>query len=62
MLETKSLNVALSRELSIKALIIPILLVLFVHVLYRKNTKKEIESKCFKFIWDGKPEKVKRNT
>jgi hypothetical protein len=24
--------------------------------------KKEIESKCFKFIWNGKPDKVKRNT
>jgi nucleoside diphosphate kinase len=23
--------------------------------------KKEIESKCFKFIWNGKPDKVKRN-
>ena len=22
---------------------------------------KEIEKKCFKFIWNGKPEKVKRN-
>jgi hypothetical protein len=24
--------------------------------------RKEIESKCFKFIWGGKPDKVKRNT
>ena len=24
--------------------------------------RKEIESKCFKFIWDDKPDKVKRNT
>jgi len=56
MVETKSLNVALGKELSIKALNIPILLVLFVHVLYRKNTpKKKIESKCFKYNWDGKP-------
>ena len=38
MVETKSLNVALGKELSIKVLIIPILLVWFVHVLYRKNT------------------------
>jgi nucleoside diphosphate kinase len=22
---------------------------------------KEIEKKCFKFIWNGKPDKVKRN-
>jgi hypothetical protein len=27
-----------------------------------KKYRKEIESKCFKFIWDGKPDKVKRNT
>ena len=32
-------------------------------MLFQKNTKKEIESKCFKFIsWNGKPDKVKRNT
>ena len=31
-------------------------------MLYRKNTKKDIEIKCFKFIWNGKPDKVKRNT
>jgi hypothetical protein len=24
--------------------------------------KKEIESKCFKFIWNEKPDKVRRNT
>jgi hypothetical protein len=24
--------------------------------------RKEIESKCFKFIWEGKLDKVKRNT
>ena len=41
MLETKSLNVELSKELSIKVLILPILLVLFVHVLYRKIQKKD---------------------
>jgi hypothetical protein len=26
------------------------------------NIEKEIENNCFKFIWDGKPDKVKRNT
>jgi hypothetical protein len=26
------------------------------------KVKKEIESKCFKFIWNGKPDKVNRNT
>jgi hypothetical protein len=30
-------------------------------VLYPNNTKNEIESECFKFIWNGKPDKVKRN-
>jgi hypothetical protein len=24
--------------------------------------RKEIDSKCFKFIWNNKPDKVKRNT
>jgi hypothetical protein len=27
---------------------------------YTGKYKKEIESKYFKFIWDGKPEKVKK--
>jgi hypothetical protein len=31
-------------------------------VLFQKKYKKEIESKCFKFIWNGKPDKVKINT
>jgi hypothetical protein len=26
------------------------------------NFSQEIESKCFKFIWNGKPDKVNRNT
>jgi hypothetical protein len=26
------------------------------------KVKKMIESKCFKFIWNGKPDKVNRNT
>jgi hypothetical protein len=29
---------------------------------YTGKYKKEIESMCIKFIWNGKPFKVKRNT
>ena len=32
------------------------------HVSCQTNIEKEIENNCFKFIWDGKPDKVKRNT
>ena len=59
MLETKPLNVALSKELSIKLL----LYLFYLYCLFMCYTgiyKKEIESKYFKFIWDGKPEKVKK--
>ena len=31
-------------------------------VIPEKYKKKEIESKCFKFIWNGNPDKIKRNT
>jgi nucleoside diphosphate kinase len=29
---------------------------------YTSKVLKEIESNCFKFIWNGKPDKVNRNT
>jgi hypothetical protein len=44
----------------IKALVIPIFT--FVVSACVDKYRKENESKCFKFIWDGKPDKVKRNT
>ena len=31
-------------------------------VLFQKKYRKEIDSKCFKFICNNKPDKVKRNT
>jgi hypothetical protein len=43
----------------IKALVIPIFT--FVACVVPDKYRKEIESKCFKFIWNGKPDKVKRN-
>ena len=46
----------------IKTLIMPILLSFLVHMCYTGKNKKDIEIKCFKFIWNGKPDKVKRNT
>ena len=44
----------------IKVLVIPIFN--FVACVVPDKYRKEIESKSFKFIWDGKPNKVKRNT
>ena len=44
----------------IKALVIPIFT--FVVSACVDKYRKENESKRFKFIWDGKPDKVKRNT
>jgi len=47
----------------IKALIIPIFtFIVSSCVIPEQYKKKEIEIKCFKFIWNGKPDKVKRNT
>jgi murein L,D-transpeptidase YcbB/YkuD len=44
----------------IKALVIPIFT--FVACVVPDKYRKEIESKCFKFLWNGRPDKVKRNT
>jgi hypothetical protein len=46
----------------IKALVIPIFTFVASACVVPDKYRKEIESKCFKFIWDGKPDKVKRNT
>ena len=46
----------------IKALVIPIFTFIASACVVPDKYRKEIESKCFKFIWDGKPDKVKRNT
>ena len=46
----------------IKALVIPIFTFVASSCVVPDKYRKGIESKCFKFIWDGKPDKVKRNT
>jgi hypothetical protein len=46
----------------IKALVIPIFTFVASACVLPDKYRKEIESKCFKFIWDGKPDKAKRNT
>ena len=45
----------------IKALVIPIFTFVASACVVPDKYRKEIESKCFKFIWDGKPNKVKRH-
>ena len=61
--EKRNLTI-LGKIMIIKALVIPIFTFVasacVVPDKYRKEI--EIESKCFKFIWDDKPDKVKRNT
>ena len=52
----------LGKVLIIKALITPIFTFIVSSCVIPEKYKKEIESKCFKFIWNGKPDKVKRNT
>jgi hypothetical protein len=56
------LSFSLGKVLIIKALIIPIFTFIVSSCVIPEKYKKEIESKCFKFIWNGKPDKVKRNT
>ena len=52
----------LGKIMIIKALVIPIFTFVASACVVPDKYRKEIESKCFKFIWDGKPDKVKRNT
>jgi hypothetical protein len=52
----------LGKIMIIKALVIPIFTFVASACVVQDKYRKEIESKCFKFIWDGKPDKVKRNT
>ena len=52
----------LCKVLIIKALIIPIFTFIVSSCLIPQKYKKGIESKCFKCIWNGKPDKVNRNT
>jgi hypothetical protein len=43
-------------------LIVPIFTYVASACVVPKKYRKEIDSKCFKFIWNNKPDKVKRNT
>ena len=52
----------LGKIMIIKALVIPIFTFVASACVVPDRYRKEIESKCFKFIWDGKPDKIKRNT
>ena len=51
----------LGKFLIIKSLILPLFTFLASACLVPDIYHKEIEKKCFKFIWNGKPDKVKRN-
>jgi hypothetical protein len=50
-----------SQVLIIKSLILPLFTFLASVCLVPDIYHKEIEKKCFKFAWNGKPDKVKRN-
>jgi hypothetical protein len=52
----------LEKIMIIKALVIPIFTFVSSACVVPDKYRKEIERKCFKFIWDGKPDKVKRTT
>lgn len=52
----------LGKIIIIKAFIIPIFTFVAGACVEPYKYRKEIENKCFKFIWECKPEKVKRNT
>jgi hypothetical protein len=52
----------LGKIMIIKALVIPIFTFVSSACVVPDKYRKEIERKCFKFIWDGKPDKVKRTT
>ena len=52
----------LGKALIIKALITPIFYFIVSSCVIPEKYKKEIKSKCFKFICNGKPDRVKRNT
>ena len=51
----------IGKILIIKALILPIFTFIGTACIIPKSYLEAIESSCFKFIWDNKPDKVKRN-
>ena len=46
----------------IKFLIVPIFTYVASACVVPETYRKEIDSKCFKFIWNNKPDKLERNT
>ena len=58
---TKRNLTILGKILIIKSLIVPIFTYVASACVVPENHRKEIDSKCFKFIWSNKPDKVKRN-
>ena len=52
----------IGKILIIKTLVLPLFTFLASACTVPEKFRKEIESKCYKYIWDGKPDKVKRNT
>jgi hypothetical protein len=52
----------LGKILIIKSFIFPIFTYVASACVVPEKHRKEIDSKCFKFIWNNKPDKVKRNT
>ena len=62
LLWTKRNLTILVKILIIKSLIVPIFTYVASACVVPEKYRKEIDSKCFKFIWNNKPDKVKRNT
>ena len=62
LLWTKRNLTILGKILIIKSLIVPIFTYVASACVVPEKYRKEIDSKCFKFIWNNKPDKVKRNT
>ena len=62
LLWTKRNLTILGKILIIKSLIVPIFTYVSSACVVPEKYRKEIDSKCFKFIWNNKPDNVKRNT
>jgi hypothetical protein len=61
-MDKKKLNNLRENFEIIKSLIVPIFTYVASACVVPEKYRKEIDSKCFKFIWNNKPDKVKRNT
>jgi hypothetical protein len=59
---TKRNLTILKKILIIKSLIVPIFTYVASACVVPEKHRKEIDSKCFIFIWNNKPDKGKRNT